>query len=252
MTHEELAQLLTEAKRHLKRVASQSTVAEESAAKYDLVHRLEAAAASLRSAEATSPDFPKLGAITRSEPIQAYGVRHCRGHWHVTRCGEDLQGDGIATQYETIDAALDAADKCNADWYQPASPSADAGEKTHDIMAWWIRGTGPRDGREPTVVFTKAEAERYGANAWPLYLHPAPPETRPADSERSERRQYTEAEIVAHNGDPVWEAIWGAIKGWDISRTSNGLYGSPTGDDATVIYDAIQSARSAQEKTDGE
>jgi hypothetical protein len=66
------------------------------------------------------------------------------------------------------------------------------------------------------------------------------PDPLPASPAPSRPKQYTEAEIVAHHGDPMWEAIWYAIKGWDISRTSDGVYSSPTGDAATAIYDAIK------------
>lgn len=40
--------------------------------------------------------------------------------------------------------------------------------------------------------------------------------------------------------DPVFEAIWNAIKGWDISPENNGLYSGPTGNDARYIYDAVK------------
>lgn len=42
------------------------------------------------------------------------------------------------------------------------------------------------------------------------------------------------------NGDPLFDAIWSAIKGWDISRHNDGLYSGPTGNDARHIYDAIK------------
>ncbi len=37
----------------------------------------------------------------------------------------------------------------------------------------------------------------------------------------------------------LFESIWQAIKGWDISRTSNGLYSGATGTDVCTILDAI-------------
>jgi hypothetical protein len=43
--------------------------------------------------------------------------------------------------------------------------------------------------------------------------------------------------------DPLFDAIWNAIKGWDISRHNNGVYSGPTGNDARHIYDAILSSR---------
>jgi len=45
------------------------------------------------------------------------------------------------------------------------------------------------------------------------------------------------------DGDPLFDAIWNAIKGWDISRHNDGLYSGPTGNDARHIYDAIKRAR---------
>jgi hypothetical protein len=38
---------------------------------------------------------------------------------------------------------------------------------------------------------------------------------------------------------PVFNAIWNAIKGWDISRHNNGIYSGPTGNDARHIFDAL-------------
>ena len=43
------------------------------------------------------------------------------------------------------------------------------------------------------------------------------------------------------DGDPLFDAIWHAIKGWDISRHNDGLYSGPTGNDVRHIYDAIRS-----------
>lgn len=42
------------------------------------------------------------------------------------------------------------------------------------------------------------------------------------------------------HGDPLFNAIWGAIKSWDISRHNDGIYSGPTGNDARHIYDAIK------------
>lgn len=53
---------------------------------------------------------------------------------------------------------------------------------------------------------------------------------------------YSTEHIMSLHGDPIWEAIWSAIKGWDISRTRGGAYHAPTGTDATHIYDAVQAA----------
>lgn len=45
------------------------------------------------------------------------------------------------------------------------------------------------------------------------------------------------------NPDPVWQAIWNTIRGWDISRTGAVSYHAPTGDDATAIYEAVLHAQ---------
>lgn len=44
------------------------------------------------------------------------------------------------------------------------------------------------------------------------------------------------------DGDPLFEAIWQAIKGWDISRhpAYNRLYAGATGNDVRHIYDAVK------------
>ena len=44
---------------------------------------------------------------------------------------------------------------------------------------------------------------------------------------------------------PLFNAVWNAIKGWDISRTSNGLYSGATGTDVCIILDAIARHASA-------
>lgn len=44
-------------------------------------------------------------------------------------------------------------------------------------------------------------------------------------------------------GDSLFNAIWNAIKGWDISRHNDGLYAAPSGNDARHIYDAIKLAQ---------
>ena len=56
------------------------------------------------------------------------------------------------------------------------------------------------------------------------------------------------AYIKSLHADPIWSAIWDAIKGWDISRTGAGSYHAPTGDDATHIYEAVQTALFPQRK----
>lgn len=38
---------------------------------------------------------------------------------------------------------------------------------------------------------------------------------------------------------PQFEAVWQAIKGWDISRHNDGLYAGPTGNDVRHILDAL-------------
>jgi len=48
---------------------------------------------------------------------------------------------------------------------------------------------------------------------------------------------------------PLFNAIWNAIKGWDISRTSNGVYSGPTGTDVCTILDAIAGAAQASGPT---
>jgi hypothetical protein len=41
-------------------------------------------------------------------------------------------------------------------------------------------------------------------------------------------------------GDPLFDAIWAAIKGWDISRFNNGLYAAANGNDVRHIYDVVR------------
>lgn len=56
------------------------------------------------------------------------------------------------------------------------------------------------------------------------------------------REDYPDPTPEMLNGDPLFDAIWSAIKGWDISRHNDGLYSGPTGNDARHIYDAILAA----------
>ncbi len=53
---------------------------------------------------------------------------------------------------------------------------------------------------------------------------------------------YSTEHITKLHGDPVWQAIWRAIKDWDVSRTGAGSYHAPTGEEVTVIYEAVQGA----------
>lgn len=52
-------------------------------------------------------------------------------------------------------------------------------------------------------------------------------------------RLYSTAEIVRFHGDPMWEAIWSAIQGWEIKRDGENGYASATGDDATHIFEQV-------------
>lgn len=56
--------------------------------------------------------------------------------------------------------------------------------------------------------------------------------------EARELRDPTPAELAS----PRFNAVWNAIKKWDISRESNGLYAGATGTDVCTILDAIDSA----------
>lgn len=38
---------------------------------------------------------------------------------------------------------------------------------------------------------------------------------------------------------PQFNAVWMAIKGWDISRESDGVYSGATGTDVCIILDAL-------------
>lgn len=76
-------------------------------------------AAAVRAVPVAPSPQAWAGNLTRSEPLNAYGVRHCRGHWHVTRGGEDIMcqeepGVTDGDRFADVNAALDAADKLNA------------------------------------------------------------------------------------------------------------------------------------------
>jgi|SRR5579859_3736937 len=62
------------------------------------------------------------------------------------------------------------------------------------------------------------------------------------ETEREALRDPTPQELES----PEFNAVWNAIKKWDISRTSNGLYAGATGTDVCTILDALKGqARSA-------
>lgn len=46
---------------------------------------------------------------------------------------------------------------------------------------------------------------------------------------------------------PLFEAVWQAIKGWDISRHKDGLYSGPTGNDVMHVLAALQQREQAHE-----
>lgn len=54
------------------------------------------------------------------------------------------------------------------------------------------------------------------------------------------REDYPEPTPEMLDNDRLFDAIWNAIKEWDISRYNNGLYSGPTGNDARHIYDAVK------------
>ena len=61
------------------------------------------------------------------------------------------------------------------------------------------------------------------------------------------REAFTEAEIVANHGNPTWEAIWGVIKKWDISRDGSPLYANANGDDVQRIFLAVAAVSRARD-----
>jgi hypothetical protein len=58
--------------------------------------------------------------------------------------------------------------------------------------------------------------------------------------EAAESEDYPEPTSKMLDGDPLFDAIWGAIKGWNISRHNDGLYQGPTGNDVRHIYEAVK------------
>ena len=52
-------------------------------------------------------------------------------------------------------------------------------------------------------------------------------------------KDYKTEYIVSLHGDPMWGAIWEAIKEWDIERGPEEGTAEATGSDVTHIYEAI-------------
>lgn len=48
--------------------------------------------------------------------------------------------------------------------------------------------------------------------------------------------------MSAHNEPPGFDAIWHAIRGWDIQREHGAGYHGPTGDDVRAILSALSAA----------
>lgn len=61
-----------------------------------------------------------------------------------------------------------------------------------------------------------------------------------SEQDRAPREEYPDPTPQMLDGDPLFDAIWKAIKGWDISRHNDGIYNGPTGNDARRIYDAVK------------
>lgn len=70
------------------------------------------------------------------------------------------------------------------------------------------------------------------------------PQEAVASTERAMgRKEYSTEYIKSLHADPVWQAIWEAIKGWDICTVPGAYsYHGPTGDDATHIFEAVKAA----------
>lgn len=66
---------------------------------------------------------------------------------------------------------------------------------------------------------------------------------RVMEHRRRERIDYPDPTPEMLDGDPLFEAIWQAIKEWDISRFSDGIYCGSTGNDVRHIYDRIKQAQ---------
>jgi len=64
-----------------------------------------------QTGRATATESPRP-----TEPNPIYGVRECRGHWHVTCCGEDIavKGDLDSDKFSTREKAQAEADVLNA------------------------------------------------------------------------------------------------------------------------------------------
>lgn len=68
----------------------------------------------------------------------------------------------------------------------------------------------------------------------------AHPLNEPQASSAGGREEYPEPTPAMLDNNPLFDAIWGAIKRWDISRHNDGIYSGPTGNDVRHIYDAIK------------
>lgn len=71
---------------------------------------------------------------TDPEPIIGYGIRECRGHWHVTHGGEDImigERDGFVDR----DDALTVADNLNRSGpFPPSVPPARGGAEPRECV----------------------------------------------------------------------------------------------------------------------
>jgi hypothetical protein len=96
------------------------------------------------------------------------------------------------------------------------------------ICEWFAIATGR----------TRVLPDRFDESKPPVYLST---EVDKATAESlNAPAQYPDPTHDMLTNNPLFDAIWHAIKGWDISRHNDGIYSGPTGNDARHVYDAIK------------
>jgi hypothetical protein len=80
----------------------------------------------------------------------------------------------------------------------------------------------------------------------PVYFAASPAVREAATHNQEANVSYPTEYVVSLHGNPLWEAIWGVVKPWDIEREPGQGYAHATGDDATRLYDAVRAALAAE------
>jgi hypothetical protein len=203
--------------------------------------RVEAAPVQPSSAESRDALITRLQARVEAHDKMCFGSPMGLGYY---------SGNDARLMRDAIDALRTIPDAAQ----QPSK---------HEEFCHWLKGyLGAVKGRDELTPH-EANTIRGNLNELIAAQPPAAPDLR--EQRRAERRErtgldveealtlddvqrssavtrepYPEPTPAMLDNDPLFDAIWDAIKRWDISRHNDGMYSGLTGNDVRHIYDAIK------------